>query len=93
LAGTARPRLPSAHHKPILALIHSVALMSGLPAEQREVWRAFFDYFAFQAEGDPAAHLPSDLRDVLGDLSSADRDQILLFVAERLKALIGSGAG
>ncbi|NCF15450.1 MAG: cupin-like domain-containing protein [Gammaproteobacteria bacterium] len=82
-----------AHHKPILALIHSVALMSGLPAEQREVWRAFFDYFAFQAEGDPAAHLPSDLRDVLGDLSSADRDQILLFVAERLKSLIGSGAG
>jgi len=83
----------AAHHKPIVALIHSVALMSGLPAEQREVWRAFFDYFAFQAEGDPAAHLPSELRDVLGDLSAADRDQILLFVAERLKSLIGSGAG
>ena len=74
-----------AHHKPILALIHSVALMSGLPPDQREVWRKFFDYFAFQSEGDPAAHLPSDLPDVLGDLSSADRDQVLAFVAERLK--------
>lgn len=82
-----------AHHKPILALIHCVALMSGLPGDQREVWRAFFDYFAFQAEGDPAAHLPSDLRDVVGNLSSTDRDQVLAFVADRLKALLGSQAG
>jgi hypothetical protein len=82
-----------AHHKPILALIHSVALMSGLPADQREVWRTFFDYFAFQEYGDPSAHLPSDLRDVLGKLSSADRDQVLAFVAERLNSLIGQGAG
>jgi hypothetical protein len=78
-----------AHHKPILALIHSVALMSGLPADQREVWHKFFEHFAFQAEGDPAAHLPSDLPDVLGDLSATDRDQVLAFVAERLKTLIG----
>ena len=81
------------HHKPILALIHTVALMSGLPADQREVWRAFFNYFAFQSEGDPAAHLPSDLRDVVGELSSADRDQVLAFVADRLRALLGSQAG
>lgn len=78
-----------AHHKPILALIHCVALMSGLPDDQREVWRTLFNYFAFREEGDPAAHLPSDLRDVLGDLSSTDRDQVLAFVAERLKTLIG----
>ena len=82
-----------AHHKPILALIHCVALMSGLPADQREVWRSFFDYFAFQSEGDPAAHLPPDLRDVVGKLSVAERDQVLAFVAERLKTLLGSGAG
>jgi len=82
-----------AYHKPILALAHTMALMSGLPADQREVWRAFFNYFAFQTEGDPAAHLPSDLRDVVGELSSADRDQVLAFVAERLKALFGSQPG
>ena len=82
-----------AYHKPILALIHSVALMSELPADQREVWRLFFNYFAFHAEGDPAAHLPSDLRDVVGNLSASDRDEVLAFVAERLKTLIGSGAG
>ena len=82
-----------AYHKPILALIHCVALMSGLPADQREVWRSFFNYFAFQSAGDPAAHLPSDLQDVVGELSSADRDQVLTFVAERLRVLLESGAG
>jgi hypothetical protein len=78
-----------ANHKPILALIHTAALMSALPADEREVWRTFFNYFAFQEDGDPAAHLPSDLRDVLGELSSADRGEVLAFVAERLKTLLG----
>ena len=76
-------------HKPILALIHTVALMSALPDDEREVWRGFFDYFAFRADGDPAAHLPSDLRDVLGELSAPDREQVLAFVAERLRILLG----
>jgi hypothetical protein len=68
------------------SLVHCMALMSGMPAEQREVWRNFFDYFAFQTDGDPGAPLPSDLRDVMGNLSSADRDQVIAFVAERLKS-------
>ena len=62
-----------------------MALMSGMPAEQREVWRNFFDYFAFQTDGDLGAHLPFDLRDVMGELSSEDSDQIMAFIAERLK--------
>ena len=78
-----------ANQKPILALIHSAALMAALPADEREMWRAFFDYFAFQTDGDPGAHLPADLRDVQGSLSTADRDQVLAFVGERLKAPLG----
>lgn len=80
----------SAHHKPFLSLVHCMALMSGLPAVERDVWRAFFDYFAFQADGDPGAHLPSDLRDVMGELSPEDRDQVIAFVAERLKSQVGA---
>lgn len=83
----------SAHHKPILGLIHSMTLMSGLPADQREVWRTFFDHFAFQTDGDPGAHLPPDLRDVFGNLSSEDRDQVIAFIAERLKSAVGREAG
>jgi len=83
----------SAHHKPILALMHSMVLMSGLPAVQREAWRTFFDHFAFQTDGDPGAHLPDGLRDVMGDLSPADRDQVIAFIAERLKGAVGRMAG
>jgi len=83
----------SAHHKPILALMHSMVLMSGLPAVQREAWRTFFDHFAFQTDGDPGAHLPDGLRDVMGDLSPADRDQVIAFIAERLKGAVGRKAG
>lgn len=75
----------AAQHKPILGLIHTMALMSALPADQRDVWRRFFDFFAFEADGDPGAHLPSDLRDVIGKLSAEDRGQLMAFVAERLK--------
>jgi hypothetical protein len=75
-------------HKPILSLVHTMALMSGLPADQREVWRKFFDHFAFQADGDPGAHLPPDLRDVFGDLSAEHRDQLIAFIAERLKGQV-----
>ena len=78
-----------AHHKPILSLVHTMALMSGLPADQRDVWRTFFEHFAFQADGDPAAHLPDDLPDVMGKLSSAEKDRLIAYIAERLKAQTG----
>lgn len=83
----------AAHHKPILALMHSMVAMSGLPAGEREAWRTFFDHFAFQADGDPGAHLPPGLRDLMGDLSLVDRDQVMAFVAQRLKAAVGRRAG
>ena len=79
-----------AHHKPILSLVHTMALMSGLPADQRDVWRTFFDHFAFQADGDPGAHLPADLPDVMGKLSSAEKDRLIGYLAERLKSQVGS---
>ena len=83
----------SAHHKPILALIHCMALMSDLPDDQRDVWRTFFNQLAFQEDGDPGTHLPPDLRDVMGKLSPSDRDQVLAFVAERLKLASERQAG
>lgn len=74
---------------PMLSLIHSMVLMSGLPASQREGWRALFDCFVFQKYGDPAAHLPRELRDVMGSLSAAEKDQLIAMLAERLKRQVG----
>lgn len=78
----------SAHHKPFLSLVHCMALMSGLPAVERDVWRTFFNCLAFQEDGDPGAHLPPDLQDVFGELSSEHRDRIIAFIGERLKGQV-----
>ncbi len=75
----------ASRHKPILALIYSMALMSGLPADQRQVWRTFFDHFVFQSDGDPREHLPSDLPDVMGKLSAAEVDQLIAYIRERMQ--------
>ncbi len=75
----------SAHHIPLLSLIHSMVLMSGMPAGQRDAWRELFDCFVFQKDGDPGAHLPPDLRDVMGNLSSADKNQVLESIAVNLR--------
>ena len=77
-AGPARP-------DPMLGMIHCVALMSGMPAAQRDGWRDFFDHFVFQKDGHPGAHLPPDLPDVMGKLSPADKDRIIAQLAEHLK--------
>jgi Cupin-like domain len=82
----------AAHHTPILALMHSMLLMSGLPEAERAAWRAFFDHFVFQAGGAPGTHLPAGLRDVMGDLSAADRDQVMAFIAQRMQEAIGRKA-
>jgi hypothetical protein len=75
----------SANHDPMFSLLHTMAVMSGMSADQRDAWRALFDCFAFQREGRPGAHLPADLRDVMGRLSSEDRDQIIAIIAKNLQ--------
>ena len=70
---------------PFLSLIHSMLLISRLPAGQRDFWRTLFEHFVFQADGDPGAHLPPDLRDVLGKLSADEREQVKAHLAEQLK--------
>ena len=75
----------SEHDKPFLSLLHSMLLLSRLPATQRESWRALFDHFVFQLNGDSGAHLPPDVHDVQRVLSAEERDQVKSFVAEHLK--------
>jgi hypothetical protein len=75
----------SVHDKPFLSMIHSMLLLSKLPSAQREAWRALFDHFVFQMNGESGAHLPEDLHDLQRELSSEERDQVKALLANSLK--------
>ncbi|MBY0345055.1 MAG: cupin-like domain-containing protein, partial [Sphingomonadales bacterium] len=47
-------------------LLHALYAFRHLPPEQRAVWRGIIDYYVFEAEGDPAAHLPDHAKGVIG---------------------------
>lgn len=54
---------------PYDALAHAIYALKVLPPEQRAVWRNVFDHYVFEANGDPAEHLPPHARGILGELS------------------------
>jgi len=54
---------------PYDALMHGFMALRGLPDDQRAVWRALFDHYVFAANGDPGAHLPAEVKGVLGPLT------------------------
>lgn len=54
---------------PYDALMFGFLALRGLPDNQRAVWRMLFDHYVFQTDGDPAAHLPADVKGVLGPIT------------------------
>ena len=51
------------------ALMFGLMSLRGLPEDQREVWRMLFDHYVFQTNGDPGAHLPVNVKGVLGPIT------------------------
>lgn len=47
------------------AMMHGLVSLRTLPADQRRAWRAMFDHYVFQLDGDPVAHLPPDRQGAL----------------------------
>ncbi|MDP3404167.1 MAG: cupin-like domain-containing protein [Brevundimonas sp.] len=70
---------------PFEALIHSVMTVRALPAAQREAWRQMFDHYVFEANGDPAAHLPAASRGVLGPMTPTLARRITDFLMAGLR--------
>ncbi len=69
---------------PFNSLLHAMLAVRHLPADQRAVWRLFFDHYVFGVNGDPAAHLnPSD-HGILGPLSSDLIKQVQAFLLRSL---------
>lgn len=58
---------PTDRGDPNDALLHAFLAIKHLPPDQRAAWRAMFDFYVFETDGDPAAHLPPAARGVLGE--------------------------
>jgi hypothetical protein len=54
---------------PYDALLHAILAFRHLPVQQREVWRRMIDYYVFESDGDPGAHLPPHARGILAPAS------------------------
>jgi hypothetical protein len=76
----------TAADSPFHSLLASMLSISELPAEQRKIWQVFFEYFVFQPDVDPAAHLPDDIEDVLGSLAPEERRQLKAWLSQQLSA-------
>jgi hypothetical protein len=60
---------------PYDTLLHALVAIGSLPQDQRGVYRDVFDHLVFRMNGEPAAHLPDDVKGVLGtaDATTAAR--------------------
>jgi len=47
---------------PFLTMLHALLTVRNLPPTLREGWRALFDLYVFQTDGDPMAHIPEQAR-------------------------------
>ena len=49
------------------ALLHAMLAWRHLPDDERAVWRMMLDHYVFEANGDPAAHLPPHARGIMSE--------------------------
>lgn len=66
-------------------LLHSILTLRRLPAEHRQAWKTFFDYYVFDASADPAAHIPESVRGVLGEIPPELARNLKAFLVGQLK--------
>jgi hypothetical protein len=50
-------------------MLHNILAFRHMPPDQRAVWKTMLDYYIFQSEGDPAAHLPEHAKGMMGPLT------------------------
>jgi hypothetical protein len=54
---------------PYDALLHAILAYRHLPPDDRAIWRMMLDHYVFDANGDPAEHLPEHARGIMGPAS------------------------
>jgi len=50
------------------AMFHAMLSIKSLPPPHRDAWRAMFEHYVFENDGETGTHLPEERRGVLGDM-------------------------
>lgn len=66
------------------SLMHSMLTIAKLKPAERDAWRHFFNYLVFQNSGDPKAHLPDSLNDVVTTLTEEQQQSVYQFLKSKL---------
>jgi oxalate decarboxylase/phosphoglucose isomerase-like protein (cupin superfamily) len=66
------------------ALLHALYAFKALPPEQRAVWRMVLDHYVFEANGDPAAHLPAHAKGILAPPSPEQQARLAAMLRQAL---------
>jgi Cupin-like domain len=69
---------------PLHSLLHGLLALRDMPAAERAIWRNLFDYYVFQSNGDPVAHLPPAMHGPLGAHSPELVREIKALLADEL---------
>jgi hypothetical protein len=70
------------------ALLHAILATRDLPPARRAIWKGMFDALVFQSQGDPAAHLPQQVRGVFGTLTPEQRRELSAHLAQSLASRV-----
>jgi hypothetical protein len=76
--------VPPDSGSPFEALVHGIFAMGPQPDARKQAWRAMFDHFVFQANGDPAGHLAPEHRGILAPSDPPLRARIRNFLLKVL---------
>ncbi|HEY1491858.1 MAG TPA: hypothetical protein VGF35_04470, partial [Steroidobacteraceae bacterium] len=67
------------------ALILAMLNLRNVSAATRKNWQALFDYYVFNAAGEPGAHIPAQRRGLLGPLSAEDSAKLRAHLGQRVR--------
>lgn len=70
---------------PVAAFLAGLTALKGLSPADKSYWKTMFDYYIFETEGDPVAHIPPAHRSALGPSTPKIRAELI----RQLKKMAG----
>jgi hypothetical protein len=83
---------PAQLMSPYLTMLHALLTIRDLPPAVREGWRALFDLYIFQSEGDPMAHVPEAARGAYSTLTPERARALIAQLQQTLEQAKGTAS-